>query len=128
MKTIFNKKVKSLVQNFVKIPIFSPIFIKYCQYFSFWLLTCGGSVGHNIDLNSEFLLGTKIAHVWEENESLVISICGLEASERGSYKKAIKTGHPVFACNLPSYQWDWSKRLLYLFDSIKAIKIGDGNE
>ena len=95
MKTIFNKKVKSLVQNFVKIPIFSPIFIKYCQYFWFWLLTWGGSVGHTIDLNSEFLLGTKIAHVWEENESLVISICGLEASERGSYKKAIKTGHPV---------------------------------
>ena len=95
MKTIFNKKVKSLVQNFVKIPIFSPIFIKYCQYFWFWLLIWGGSVGHTIDLNSEFLLGTKIAHIWEENESLVISICGLEAPARGSYKKAIKTGHPV---------------------------------
>ena len=30
----------------------------------------------------------KIAHVWEENESLVISICGLEVPEIGSYKKA----------------------------------------
>ena len=58
-------------------------------------MTWGGPAGHTFDLNSEFLLGTKIAHVWEENESLVISICGLEASERGSYKKAIKTGHPV---------------------------------
>ena len=55
----------------------------------------GGPVGHTIDLTSEFLLGTKIAHVWEENESLFISICGIQVPERGSYKKALFVGHPV---------------------------------
>ena len=78
--------------------------LKYFQYPLFWLLTCGGPTGHTVDLNPEFLLGTKIAHVWEDNESLVISICGLEVPERGSYKKAIKTGHPVYAVT----KWNYS--------------------
>ena len=56
----------------------------------------GGPVGHTIDLTSEFLLGTKIAHVWKENESFVISICGIQVHERGSYKKALFVGHPVY--------------------------------
>ena len=73
----------------------SNIFIKYCEYPWFWLLTGGGPAGHTIDLNSEFLLGIKIAHVWEENESLVISICGLEVHEIGTYKKSLFVGHPV---------------------------------
>ena len=40
--------------------------------FDIWL--SGDFVGHCIDFWSKFLLGTKIAHVWEENELLVISI------------------------------------------------------
>ena len=95
MKTIFNQTVERLFPNFEKIPIFSSIFIKYCENPWFWLLTWGGPAGHTIDLNSEFLLGIKIAHVWEENESLVISICGLEVHEIGTYKKSLFVGHPV---------------------------------
>ena len=64
--------------QFCEIPNSFPlILLKYCQYPLFWLLTLGGPVGHDIDLTSEFLLGTEIAHVWEENESLVISNCGI---------------------------------------------------
>ena len=55
----------------------------------------GGPVGHTIDLTSELLLGIKIAHVWEENEPFVISICGIQVPERGYYKKALFVGHPV---------------------------------
>ena len=33
--------------------------------------------------------------MWEENESLVISNCGIEVPMRGSWKKSIETGHPV---------------------------------
>ena len=95
MKTIFNQKFKRFVPNLVRISIFSLILIKYCQYPLFCLLTWGGPVGHTIDLISEFLLGTKIAHVWEENESLDISICWVQVPERGSYKKALFVGHPV---------------------------------
>ena len=61
----------------MKIPHFSLILLKYCQYPLFWLLTLGGPVGQNINLRSEFLLGTEIAHVWEENESLVIINSGI---------------------------------------------------
>ena len=39
--------------------------------------------------------GIKIVHVWEENVSLVISICGLEVHEIGTYKKSLFVGHPV---------------------------------
>ena len=95
METIFIQKFKRFYPNFVKIPIFPFILIKYCQYLKFLLLTLGGPVGHYIDLTSEFLLGTEIAHVWEENESLVISNCGIEVPIRGSWKKSIETGHPV---------------------------------
>ena len=63
--------------DFVNIPIFPINLLKFCQYPSFWLLTLSGPAGHNIDLTSEFLLGTKIAHVWEEKELLIISNCGI---------------------------------------------------
>ena len=50
--------------------------VKACilKYSWFWHLTFRWLFGHYIDFWSKFLLGTKIAHVWEENESLVISI------------------------------------------------------
>ena len=51
--------------------------MQYFQYPLFRLLTLGGPVVHDIDLTSEFLLGTEIAHVWEENETLVIRYCGI---------------------------------------------------
>ena len=73
---------------------FSQI-LEYSQYPIFWLITCSGPAGHTFDLTSELLLGTEIAHVWEENESLVNSICALEVHERGSYKKSLFVGHPV---------------------------------
>ena len=74
--------------------------MEFCQYTLYRLLTLGGPVGHDIDLTSEFLLGTEIAHVWEENELLVISICGIEVPIRGSWKKSVKTEHPVVTCNI----------------------------
>ena len=43
----------------MKIPNFSFLLLKYCQDPLFWLLTLGGPVGHNINLRSEFLLGTE---------------------------------------------------------------------
>ena len=39
------------------------------KYSGFQHLTEGDFVGVCIDFRSKFLLGTKIAHVWEENES-----------------------------------------------------------
>ena len=82
--------------QFCEIPNSFPlILLKYCQYPLFWLLTLGGPVGHDIDLTSEFLLGTEIAHVWEENESLVIRYCGIQGPIRASWKISVKTGHPV---------------------------------
>ena len=77
LETIFIQKLKRFYPNFVKIPIFPFILIKYCQYLLFWLLTLGGPVAHYIDLTLEFLLGTEIAYVWEENESLVIRYYGI---------------------------------------------------
>ena len=76
-KQSLSHKLKKIDQHFVKIPISPVNLLKYCQNQSFWLLTLSGPGGHNIDLTSEFLLGTKIAHVWEEKELLIISNCGI---------------------------------------------------
>ena len=83
-KQSLSHQLKKFDQNFVKIPIFPINLLKFCQYPSFWLLTLSGPGGHNIDLTSEFLLGTKIAHVWEEKELLIISNCGIEGPVRCS--------------------------------------------
>ena len=83
-KQSLSHQLKKFDQNFVKIPIFPINLLKFCQYPSFWLLTLSGPGGHNIDLTSEFLLGTKIAHVWEEKELLIISNCGIEVPVRCS--------------------------------------------
>ena len=99
MKTIFIPKAQRFVPIFVKIPIFPINLLKYCQYPPFRLLTLSGPIGINIDLTSEFLLGTEIAHVWEENELLVIRNYGIEVPFKGSWKISIKTGHPVLRLN-----------------------------
>ena len=41
-------------------------------------------------------LGTQIAHVWEENESLVTSIGATTVSVKGIYKKSVKLEYPVW--------------------------------
>ena len=84
MKSIFNHKFKRFSPNFAKIPTFSLILIKYGQYALFWLLTWGGPVGHTVDFILEFLLGTKIAHVWEEKELWASIICVIEVSVMGT--------------------------------------------
>ena len=96
----------------MKIPFFPVNLLKYCQYPSFWLLTLSGPIGHNIDLTSEFLLGTEIAHVWEENESLVIRYCGIWVPIRASWKISVKTGHPVGPL---SVLLDTLLKILYIF-------------
>ena len=53
---------------------FPVIMNKYCWYPSFWLLTFGGFAGHDITFSEQFLLGKKIAQVWEEEEFLVSSV------------------------------------------------------
>ena len=74
-ETNIQPKIQMICSKFCKNSI---IFFKFDQILliSFILAShMGEPVGHTIDLTSEFLLGTKIAHVWEENESLVISNC-----------------------------------------------------
>ena len=84
MKSIFNHKFKRFSPNLAKIPTFSLILNKYGQYALFWLLTWGGPVGHTVDFILEFLLGTKIAHVWEEKELWASIICVIEVSVMGT--------------------------------------------
>ena len=50
-----------------------PKKVKYFQYPSFWLLNLRDPGGHDINFSLKFMLGKKIAHVWEEVESLIIS-------------------------------------------------------
>ena len=105
-------KSPKILHKFVRIPFFLFNLIKYFQYPSFWPLTLCGPIDHNIDLASEFLLGTEIAHVWEENESLVNSIGGSKVAIRGSYKISVKTGHPV-----------WMKRQQAIRRSFNMLKL-----
>ena len=51
---------------------------------------------HNIDLTSEFLLGTEIAHYKEENETLISSISWNTLLVMATYKKSVTSEHPVF--------------------------------
>ena len=81
--------------RFVKKNIFLWILIKYCWYPQFWHLTGESFAWVLYWLLIKVSFRYKIAHVWEENESLVISNCALEVPIRGSWKISIKTGHPV---------------------------------
>ena len=71
------------------------ILIKYCWYSQFWHLTreSFGWVLYWLLIKVSFRY--KIAHVWEENESLVISNCALEVPIRSFWKISVKTKHPV---------------------------------
>ena len=69
--------------------------VENCQYPLFWLLTLGGPDAHNIDLTSEFLLGTEIAHYKEENETLISSITWNTLLVMATYKKSVTSEHPV---------------------------------
>ena len=55
----------------------------------------GGPVAHNIDLTSEFLLGTEIAHYKEENETLISSISWNTFLVMATYKISVTSEHPV---------------------------------
>ena len=70
--------------------------VENCQYPLFWLLTLGGPDAHNIDLTSEFLLGTEIAHYKEENETLISSISWNTLLVMATYKNSVTSEHPVF--------------------------------
>ena len=70
--------------------------------FDIWL--SGDFVGHCIDFWSKFLLGTKIAHVWEENESLVISIWDRECIKAGQLYKS-----PLHRLKLDKTGLNWPK-------------------
>ena len=70
--------------------------VENCQYPWFWLLTLGSPDAHNIDLTSEFLLGTEIAHYKEENETLISSISWNTLLVMATYKKSVTSEHPVY--------------------------------
>ena len=50
---------------------------------------------HKIDLTSEFLLGTEIAHYKEENETLISSISWNTLLVMATYKNSVTSEHPV---------------------------------
>ena len=80
----FSLKIKDLIKMLWKSFSFS-FHIADILTFDIWL-SSGDFVEHYIDFWSEFLLGTKIAHVWEENELLIISIWGDLDPIIGCYK------------------------------------------
>ena len=65
------------------------------KYSWFWHLTLDDFVEHYIDFWSKFLLGTKIAHVWEEKESKIISIRKDSVSITWGYKLSHSVTHTV---------------------------------
>ena len=73
--------------------------VKSCKlkYSWFWHLTLRWLFGHYIDFWSKFLLGTKIAHVWEEIELLVISIWEDSDPIKGCCKITHSMENPVEA-------------------------------
>ena len=88
--------------------------------FDIWL--SGDFVGHCIDFWSKFLLGTKIAHVWEENELLVISIWEDSDPIIGCYKISQSMVDPVDGQYLhhhfPSDQVVGVKQVCHLVNAI----------
>ena len=83
----FSLKIKDLIKMFWKsASFFLSFWLKYCWYPYFWHLNQGEFLGYYSDFWSKFLLGTKIAHVWEENELLIISIWGDSDPIIGCYK------------------------------------------
>ena len=92
--------------------------VEYCAYAWSLLLSLSGFVGHHIDLTYKFLLGSQIAHVWQENEPFVSSIKGYLVSVHDD---------PFFATELAQQnlrqqyedEFDIQLSLLWINDSIE---------